>query len=54
MDETGLFSNFWFWVWMIFMTGLHVALAERSSATNGNGGFWDFFLESARLFGLWY
>ena len=29
MAETGLFSDFWFWAWMIFMTGLRVALAER-------------------------
>ena len=44
MAETGLFSNFWFWAWMIFMTGLRVAFAERFKRNKGKWGILGFFL----------
>lgn len=44
MAETELFSNFWFWAWIIFITGLHVALAERFKRGKWKWGVLGFFL----------
>ena len=52
MDETDLFSNFWFWSWMIFMTGLHVALGERFKRDKWKWEILEFFLGIYSLFGL--
>lgn len=44
MDETDLFSGFWFWIWWIFMIGLHVVLAERFKRSKWKWGIIGLFL----------
>ena len=44
MDETDLFSDSWFWIWWIFMIGLHVVLAERFKRSKWKWGIIGSFL----------